>query len=100
MKIYFGAVKEDDLFDTTCMFASPDNDEHYFYYGVEYGTNPGGLEEVTIFDGAGRSVPIDMENVGKLIDILTVYERAYKLIKHVEAVAENLQKEGVEKSHG
>jgi hypothetical protein len=73
MQIYFGAVAADEVFDTDSMFVSEQDNDNYFYYGVEYGSNPGGTEEIMIYDGIGREVPIDMASVPALIEALSTY---------------------------
>lgn len=70
MQIYFGAVPQDEVFDTDAMFASDQDDDHLFYYGVEYGSNPGGTDEVLVYDGLDRYVPVDIESVPALIEAL------------------------------
>lgn len=70
MQIYFGAVAACEVLDSDVMFASEQDDDNYFYYGVEYGSNPGGTEEVMIYDSIGRMVPIDMASVPALIEAL------------------------------
>lgn len=87
MKLYFGAHTFSDLYDTNGMFASPDTPDHLFYYGVEYGSNPGGLDEISIFDGCDRSVPIDMEALPALIEALNrvyITHRALMIAKGLE----------------
>lgn len=70
MQIYFGAANIDDLIDPTGMLACPEINDTLFYYGVEYGSNPGGTEEVRIYDGCDRSIPVDIESVESLITAL------------------------------
>lgn len=70
MQIYFGAVNKFEAHDPSFMYASDTNQDHLFYYGLEYGSNPGGLEEATIYDGVGRSIPVDVASIPSLIDAL------------------------------
>ena len=65
MKIYFGDANDDIFADGLFTVG-----ENQFYYGVEHGTNPGGLEEVSIFDGCKRSVPLHIEAIPQLIAAL------------------------------
>lgn len=67
MQIFFG---ETDITENT--FVSEHDTENRYFYGVEYGSNPGGTEEVRIYDTVGRSVPIDTLNVPALIEALTL----------------------------
>jgi hypothetical protein len=84
MKIYFHALsKEDELFDTDGSFCY--NDKHYWQY-VEYGTNPGGLQEVTITDGCDRIMPISVDAIPLLIRAL---ERAQDIHLSILAGEEN-----------
>lgn len=87
MKIYFGDANNDTFADG--LFTVSDNQ---FYYGVEHGTNPGGLEEVSIFDGCKRSIPLHIEAIPELIaalqEVLTVNEaikRAQELTDRSES---------------
>jgi hypothetical protein len=62
MKTYFSlASDQDGAFQVL--------DKH-FYNFVEFGTNPGGLDEVAIVDGCGRYIPICMNDVPDLIAAL------------------------------
>lgn len=74
MKIYFSEASIEDIesfgdegtfvvFDTT-------GDKRFFYNGVEHGTNPGGVDEVRIFDGCNRSIPLAVETIPALIAAL------------------------------
>jgi hypothetical protein len=76
MQIYFGAVPQDEVFDSDAMFVSDKDDDNYFYYGIEFGSNPGGREEVLVYDGLDRCVPVDIESVPAMIKAL---ETAYML---------------------
>ena len=87
MQTYFGKVSLEDSQDVDGVFISASCDTHAFYYGVEFGSNPGGTDEVTIFDGCERSVPVDIDNVPKLIKAL---EAAYAMHRDLLKVAENI----------
>ena len=65
MKIYFGDANNDMFADE--VFSVNDNS---FYYGVEYGTNAGQMEEVFIFDGCNRGIPVHIEAIPELIAAL------------------------------
>lgn len=70
MRIYFGEVSDADInsFGTDGLFEV----EGAFYSGgVEVGSNPGGFEDVMIFDGCNRRVPISTDNIEHLIKALT-----------------------------
>lgn len=61
---------------------APDQDGSFqafdksFYNYVEFGTNPGGLDEVSIVDGCGRYVPICMDDVP---DLIAALQDAYRM---------------------
>lgn len=87
MKINFAKVPSTDIqyFDTDTLF-SDGND--YYYFTLEYGTNPGGLDEVAINDGCNRVMPIAIENIPDLITALT---EVYTFAKEIEAGKEQLE---------
>jgi hypothetical protein len=85
MKIYFGSQEKDVVLDTDGMFHTESEPDFYFYYGVEFGSNPGGINEVVIFDGCERSVPIDTESIPALIDAL---QRCYDINQQIEEAEE------------
>lgn len=65
MHIYFGKIHDLELFDG----AFEHNDEHYLY-AVEFGSNPGGTEDVVIKDSVGRATYIDSDSIEALIEAL------------------------------
>lgn len=66
MKIYFSQANEDDLsFGEDGMFRHRGN---YYYNGIEIGTNAGGMDEFTIFDGCDRMVPLSVDSLDELIE--------------------------------
>jgi hypothetical protein len=67
--IYFSKADPIDLqmFGSDGTFQAGDA---FYYNGVEFGTNPGGMDEVRIFDSCGRSVPVCVEQIGELIEAL------------------------------
>lgn len=96
MKLYFGAQPLLNLYDTDGMFACEDAPEHLFYYGVEFGSNPGGLDEVVIFDGCDRSLPVDMDSVPSLIEALTRIYSLHRALAIAEALKEDAYDEDTE----
>lgn len=82
MKIYFNQVPDSDVqfFGDSGLFG-PNDSDNFFYNYVEYGSNPGGLEEVMIVDGCDREIPINMEAVPDLIRAL---EKAYGMWMHIK----------------
>lgn len=70
MKIYFARADENE-FDTSELFEVERNEdlEHY-YNAVEFGTNPGGTDEVRIYDTCNRSIPISVDTIPELVEAL------------------------------
>lgn len=73
MKTYFSEAPDQDgsfqAFDTS------------FYNYVEFGTNPGGLDEVAIVDGCGRYVPICIDDVP---DLIAALQDAYRMSQELD----------------
>lgn len=68
MKINFAQVPQNDV-DTfgDDNLLGPDEAGNFYYNSVEFGTNPGGLEEIAISDTCGRYMPIAVENIPELM---------------------------------
>jgi len=86
MKIYFGDANE-DLFSDGLFLV---NDKQY-YYGVQHGTNPGGLDEVVIFDGCKRKVPLHIEAIPELIAALKEVQRVNEAVKEANRLTERAE---------
>lgn len=73
MKIYFSQVPHDDI-DTWGDegLLGPNKEGDFFYNQIEFGTNPGGTDEVAISDGCNRYMPICVDTIPELIAALTV----------------------------
>ena len=70
MKIYFGKNdRNDEWFEADGSFLCNADNEYYYNY-VEFGTNPGGVDEVAIYDGCDRMIPIALEHLNDLIEAL------------------------------
>jgi hypothetical protein len=71
MKINFAQVPAHDVdaFGDETLFG-PDADGNFYYNYVEFGTNPGGVDEVAIHDGCGRYMPIAVDNIPDLVAAL------------------------------
>lgn len=70
MKLYFAPATSpanDEYYDLDGSFRVAGN--NYWMY-LEYGTNPGGLDEVAIHDGCDRFVPVHIDHIGELIEAL------------------------------
>jgi len=67
MRIYFGEATDTEDFGTEGLLQSRGQ---FYDYMVEFGTNPGGLDDVVIIDGCGRTMPVALEHVKQLIKAL------------------------------
>ncbi len=84
MKIYFNPVPQADVdhFGEDGLFETESG--NFFYNYVEYGTNPGGTEEFTIHDGCGRYIPLTVESIAELVEVLERVQRMHSAIQHGE----------------
>lgn len=91
MKIYFGLNdKNDEWFEDSGSFLC-DADNQYYYNYVEFGTNPGGMDEVAIHDGCERMIPIALEHLDQLIEALTRVKELNNEIQAGQAAEELVQ---------
>lgn len=69
MRVYFGEVDHGDVeqFGIDGLF---EHDGEYYGYCVEYGSNPGGFEDIMLSDACGRRVPVSTEHIDQLITVL------------------------------
>jgi threonine dehydrogenase-like Zn-dependent dehydrogenase len=83
MKINFAQVPAQDVdtFGDDNLFG-PDESGNFYYNYLEFGTNPGGTEEVAIVDGCDRFMPISVDNIPELIAALA---EVYKISQSLEA---------------
>lgn len=83
MKINFAQVpaQDVDVFGDDNLFG-PDESGNYYYNYVEFGTNPGGTDEVAIVDGCDRFMPISVDSIPELIATLA---ELYKISQGLEA---------------
>ena len=86
MKIYFGNANDDTFSDG--LFEVNDNQ---YYYGVEHGTNPGGLDEFSIFDGCKRVLPINTEAIPELIAALQEIQKIQQAVKQAQEMTERAE---------
>jgi hypothetical protein len=96
MKIYFSKVPASDVdnFGDEGLFG-PNADGDFFYNQVEFGTNPGGTDEVAISDGCNRYIPVSIESIPDLVHALvtcyntkTQMDTLHKVIAVVESDTE------------
>ena len=85
MKTYFSPCTPDcaDELSNQGVFSVGDN---YFYNYVEFGTNPGGLDEVSIVDGCGRYMPVCIDDIP---DLVAALQDAYATAQEI-ALAERV----------
>jgi hypothetical protein len=100
MKINFAQVPANDvdMFGDDGLFG-PDANGNFYYNYLEFGTNPGGVDEVTITDGCGRYMPIAVDNIPDLIAALTEIARisdTLTLARQLEMYAESTSEAYVE----
>ena len=90
MQIYFGPESIDAIEVTEGMLVSSSCDTKVFYYGVEYGSNIGGFDEVVVYDGVGRMVPIHIQAVPELIEALEQAYTVYRQLNFSESLRERV----------
>ena len=86
MKIYFGNANDDMFGDG--LFEVADNQ---YYYGVEHGTGPGGMDEVRLFDGCNRYLPVHVEAIPELIAVLQEVQRIGEAVKRAQQMTERAE---------
>ncbi len=88
MKIYFNEVPQADVdhFGEDGLFETESG--NFFYNYVEYGTNPGGTDEFAIHDGCGRYIPLTVESIAELVEVLERVQRMHNAITHGEDTLE------------
>lgn len=80
MQIYFGKAT-DEVIDATNysgLFIGQDS-ESFYTYGIDFGTAD--TDEIVIYDGFDRRVPIDVESID---DLIAALERVQILIDQVK----------------
>lgn len=85
MKYLFAQVQPQDvdMFGRDELFEA---DGEYFYNQVEIGTNPGGLEDFTISDTCNRSIPLSVDSIDALIEVLQEIKASIQTIQDGEAM--------------
>lgn len=85
MKFYFS--KQDSEFYSDSNFVDK---EDSYNFCVEYGTNPGGTEEVLIQDNCDRVMPINIADLPQLIRILATVVDTANCVAEAEALFEDI----------
>lgn len=94
MKFYFGEVPHTDI-ESFGMDGLFENNGNYYYNCVEFGTNPGGRDEISIQDSCGRMVPLAVSHLASLIAIAEECTSILKDIKQAEEIVEMLESNGI-----
>jgi hypothetical protein len=74
MKAFFAEISPEELVnygDSVFTVATETGEVKHFEQVVEYGSNAGGTDEFVISDSIGRYVPIGVDQLDTLINILT-----------------------------
>jgi hypothetical protein len=89
MKYYFGRVPCEDVnsFGTEGLF---EYGQDFFYNQVEIGTTPGGSEDYVISDSVGRSIPLSVDHLSTLIEVLENIQENLEVIKNGKELEELL----------
>lgn len=89
MKINFAQVPAEDVdtFGDDGLFG-PDDEGNFYYNFVEFGTNPGGTDEVAICDGCNRYMPIAVDSIPELIRALSEVYKISANIRSAELIKE------------
>jgi hypothetical protein len=92
MKIFIGRVEADEVdeFGEEGL-VGPDSMGNYYGQSVEFGTNPGGMDEVTIADGCNRSIPVNVEALPDLIAALQEVLNTLEEINHAEMLKQKVE---------
>lgn len=94
MKYYFGLVPTEDVetFGDEGLFEC---EGKYYYTQLEFGSNPGGMEDFTLSDCCGRSIPISVDHINSLARCLVSISNAL----HVVEVGHAVQELAAQKDH-
>lgn len=87
MKINFSKAQAADIdnFGDDGLFG-PDANGTYYYNCVEFGTNTGGMEEVSIQDGCNRYMPICVQDIPDLVTALIEFYNIHAELNTAEQV--------------
>jgi hypothetical protein len=89
MQIYFGKAT-DEVIDATNysgLFIGQDS-ESFYTYGIDFGTVD--TDEIIIYDGFDRRVPIDVDSIDELISALEKVKDLIDEVKSVERFKANI----------
>jgi hypothetical protein len=89
MQIYFGKAS-DEVIDATNysgLFIGQDS-ESFYTYGIDFGTTD--TDEIVIYDGFDRRVPIDVDSIDDLIAALERIQHLISQVKDAEKFKTNI----------
>lgn len=94
MNFYFGnATKQElDMMGTEDLF---EHNGEFYYYNLEFGSNPGGLDEVALHDTSGRSLPICVDFLHQLNTALVECLAIRKKLEEADAVHSMLESDDI-----
>ena len=72
------------------------SDDNFYSYQVEFGTNPGEMEEVAISDGCNRYIPVAVENIPDLIIALASCWNSHVQVMSVQNLTDNIMSDECE----
>lgn len=93
MKIYFSETDpQPDMFGEadysgTFEVCDQENNPRYFYCGVDYSDE----DQVVIFDGCDRSIPIDINAINSLIEALDQCLNRHSVLERARGIEDELQ---------
>ncbi len=96
MKILVNKIESKDLNEFGTDGYVLGQDGNFYSYQVEYGTNPGEMEEVAISDGCDRYVPVAIENVPDLIKVLVKCWNMHVQLLDAKTLEEEVMSEELE----
>lgn len=89
MKYLFALVphQDVDMFGKEDLFEA---DGDYYFNQVEIGTNPGGMEDFTISDTCGRSIPLCVDSIDALIELLMDIKDTLEVIENGQVALQSM----------
>lgn len=81
MKYFFSRINTDEYYPGFTNYVDEEGNQYFFE--VEFGTNPGGIEDIVISDTCGRSVPINSESIPDLIAVLEQIYYSYSNARNI-----------------
>lgn len=92
MKIYFGKIDQETI-DQFGVDGAFEHEGEFYWFQMEYGTNPGGMDEVAITDTCGRYLPMPLEYIEILQNVMNVALLSNEVLEQADTVLDNLSNE-------